>query len=148
MDFWMNNSPDKVKKLFPKIDVLIINENEARLLTGNSSLKNCIDDLFKIGVKRMVIKLGNYGLVYASDTTKFFVPAVLVDKVIDPTGAGDSFAGGVLGFISKFGMNNLIEAVKHGSAIASYTISGFGLENLCKIDDKEFNKKIKKNKII
>jgi sugar/nucleoside kinase (ribokinase family) len=143
MDFWINNSPDKVKKLFPKIDVLIINENEARLLTSNSSLKNCIDDLFKIGVKRMVIKLGNYGLVYASDTTKFFVPAVLVDKVIDPTGAGDSFAGGFMGYLST--VENLREedfkkACIKGTVMASFCIEEFGLTrllNLSKNDIKE-----------
>ena len=107
MDFWINNSPDKVKKLFPEIDVLIINENEAKLLTNKNSLKNCIDDLYSMGVKRMIIKLGNYGLVYSHGKTKFFVPAVLVDKVIDPTGAGDSFAGGFMGYLST--VENLTE---------------------------------------
>ena len=82
----------------------------------------------------MVIKLGNYGLVYASNTTRFFLPAVLVDQVKDPTGAGDSFAGGLLGYISTNGLSDINKAVAFGSAVASYTVSGFGLESLVQIN--------------
>ena len=144
MDFWINNSPDKVKKLFPEIDVLIINENEAKLLTNKNSLKNCIDDLYSMGVKRMIIKLGNYGLVYSHGKTKFFVPAVLVDKVIDPTGAGDSFAGGFMGYLStveNLTEQNYKEACITGTAMASFCIEEFGLTRLLNLSQNDIKER-------
>lgn len=152
MDFWINNSPNKVKKLFPEIDVLIINENEAKLLTNKNSLKNCIDDLSTMGVKRMVIKLGNYGLVYSCGTTKFFIPAVLVDRVIDPTGAGDSFAGGFMGYLStveNLTEQNYKEACITGTVMASFCIEEFGLTRLLNLTPKiiEERKKLLMNQI-
>ncbi len=144
MDFWINNSPDEVKKLFPEIDVLIINENEAKLLTNKNSLKNCIDDLYSMGVKRMVIKLGNYGLLYSHNKTKFFVPAVLVDKVIDPTGAGDSFAGGFMGYLStieNLTEENYKEACITGTVMASFCIEEFGLTRLLNLSQKDIKER-------
>ncbi|MBH59568.1 MAG: sugar kinase [Dehalococcoidia bacterium] len=140
MDFWINNSAESVKRLFPNVDVIIINENEAKLITNENSLRNCIEKIQNLGAERMVIKLGNYGLVYASNSTRFFLPAVLVEQVKDPTGAGDSFAGGFMGYLST--VENLSEeefkdACIYGSVMASFCVEEFGLERLLSLDNNE-----------
>ena len=140
MDFWINNSPQLVKSLFPKINVLVINENEAKLITNENTLRNCIEQIQKLGAKRMVIKLGNYGLVYASETTRFFLPAVLVGQVKDPTGAGDSFAGGFMGYLStveNLKEKDFKEACISGSVMASFSVEEFGLNRLLNLTKED-----------
>jgi sugar/nucleoside kinase (ribokinase family) len=145
MDFWINNYLSSVKELFPLIDVLVINENEARLITGNNSLKTCIDALFELNIKRMVIKLGNYGLIYASHNERYFLPAILVDHVKDPTGAGDSFAGGFMGYLStveNFAEKDFKEACLIGSVMASFCVEEFGVKGLMELTkEKILNRK-------
>ena len=109
MDFWINNNLEDVKKLFPLIDILIINENEAKLISKENNLKMCISKLYDMGVRRMIIKLGNYGMIYSYNEETFFLPALLLDKVVDPTGAGDSFAGGFMGYLSTVNAYEEIE---------------------------------------
>jgi len=144
MDFWINNSPESVIELLPKVDVIVINENEAKLITNENSLNNCIKKIQGFGANRMVIKLGNYGLVYASNTTRFFLPAVLVEQVKDPTGAGDSFAGGFMGYLST--VENLSEkefkdACVYGSVMASFCVEEFGLDRLLALNNDEIKKR-------
>ena len=125
--------------------MLVINENEARLITGNNSLKTCIDALFELNIKRMVIKLGNYGLIYASDNERYFLPAILVDHVKDPTGAGDSFAGGFMGYLStveNFAEKDFKEACLIGSVMASFCVEEFGVKGLMELTkDKILDRK-------
>ena len=144
MDFWINNSPESVIELLQKLDVIVINENEAKLITNENSLSNCIKKIQGFGANRMVIKLGNYGLVYASNTTRFFLPAVLVEQVKDPTGAGDSFAGGFMGYLST--VENLSEkefkdACVYGSVMASFCVEEFGLDRLLALNNDEIKKR-------
>jgi sugar/nucleoside kinase (ribokinase family) len=146
MDFWIKNSPNKVKNLLPKIDVLVINENEAKLLTNKNSLKNCLDDLSDMGTKRMVIKLGNYGLLYSSTTARFFLPAIPVEQVTDPTGAGDSFAGGFMGYLStveNLSEKDFKEACIIGTVMASFCVEDFGINRLLNLSNKDIEERKK-----
>jgi len=90
-----------------------------------------------LGPKIVIIKMGGQGSLLAFKDKKHYVSVVPNTEVYDPTGAGDSFAGGVIGYIAKYGLDNPIEAVVHGSAVASYTVSGFGLEQLLKLNQKK-----------
>lgn len=146
MDFWINNKLDHVKKLFPLIDILIINENEAKLICNDNNLKKCISKLESLGVKRMIIKLGNYGMIYSYDNEIFFLPALLLDKVVDPTGAGDSFAGGFMGYLSTVQKSDEIEfknACVFGTVMASFCVEDFGANKTLNLTEEEI--KIRKN---
>ena len=146
MDFWINNKLDHVKKLFPLIDILIINENEAKLICNDNNLKKCISKLESFGVKRMIIKLGNYGMIYSYDNEIFFLPALLLDKVVDPTGAGDSFAGGFMGYLSTVQKSDEIEfknACVFGTVMASFCVEDFGANKTLNLTEEEI--KIRKN---
>ena len=146
MDFWINNKLDHVKKLFPLIDILIINENEAKLICNDNNLKKCISKLESLGVKRMIIKLGNYGMIYSYDNEIFFLPALLLDKVVDPTGAGDSFAGGFMGYLSTVQKSDEIEfknACVFGTVMASFCVEDFGANKTLNLTEEEIN--IRKN---
>ena len=146
MDFWINNKLDHVKKLFPLIDILIINENEAKLICSDNNLKKCISKLESLGVKRMIIKLGNYGMIYSYDNEIFFLPALLLDKVVDPTGAGDSFAGGFMGYLSTVQKSDEIEfknACVFGTVMASFCVEDFGANKTLNLTEEEI--KIRKN---
>ena len=142
MDFWINNKLDHVKKLFPLIDILIINENEAKLICNDNNLKKCISKLESLGVKRMIIKLGNYGMIYSYDNEIFFLPALLLDKVVDPTGAGDSFAGGFMGYLSTVQKSDEIEfknACVFGTVMASFCVEDFGANKTLNLTEEEIN---------
>ena len=146
MDFWIKNSPNKVKNLLPIIDVLVINENEAKLLTNKNSLKNCLDALSDMGTKRMVIKLGNYGLLYSSTIARFFLPAIPVERVTDPTGAGDSFAGGFMGYLStveNLSEKDFKEACIIGTVMASFCVEDFGINRLLNLSNKDIEERKK-----
>ena len=125
-----------------KVDILMLNDEESMQLTGKDNLEEISQDFLKIGPKIVIIKKGGEGSLIAHNNTISYVSVVPNTPVYDPTGAGDSFAGGVLGYISNYGIDDPVKAVIHGSAVASYTVSGFGLENLCKLDKDDLNKKI------
>ena len=120
---------------------------EAMQLTGMTNLEKIADQFLAYGPKMVIIKKGGSGSLLAFEKKKVNISIVPNTPVLDPTGAGDSFAGGFLGYISKFGLDNPINAVVHGTVTASYTVSGFGLEKLCTIEDDDFNNKIKEIKI-
>ena len=140
MDFWINNNIGDVKKLFPLIDILIINENEAKLISKENNLKLCISKLNEMGIKRMIIKLGNYGMIYSHREEIFFLPALLLDKVVDPTGAGDSFAGGFMGYLSTINTSDEIEfknACIYGTVMASFCVEDFGINKTINLSKEE-----------
>ena len=140
MDFWINNNIGDVKKLFPLIDILIINENEAKLISKENNLKLCISKLNEMGIKRMIIKLGNYGMIYSHREEIFFLPALLLDKVVDPTGAGDSFAGGFMGYLSTINTSDEIEfknACIYGTVMASFCVEDFGINKTVNLSKEE-----------
>jgi len=140
MDFWINNNIGDVKKLFPLIDILIINENEAKLISKENNLKLCISKLNEMGIKRIIIKLGNYGMIYSHREEIFFLPALLLDKVVDPTGAGDSFAGGFMGYLSTINTSDEIEfknACIYGTVMASFCVEDFGINKTINLSKEE-----------
>jgi len=147
MNLWIDLFPKDVWKLISKIDILFLNEEEAIQLTGNNNMKEIIEKILNVGPNTVIIKLGSKGALLATKNNKTYISVVPDTSVIDPTGAGDSFAGGTLGYIAKHGLHNIIEAVKHGTVIASYTVSNFGINNLCNIENEDFNKKLSLIKI-
>jgi len=142
MNLWINLFPKKVWELISKVNVFMLNEEEAIQLTNKSNLESIADDFLNLGPQIVIIKMGGEGALVAYGNKKVYVSVAPHTTVYDPTGAGDSFAGGVLGYIANYGIDNPVKAVIHGSAVASYTVSGFGLENLCKLDKDDLNKKI------
>ena len=143
MNLWINLFPNEVIELIKNVNMFLLNDEEAIQLTGMYDLEKIADLFLSYGPKIVIIKRGSKGALLAFDKSKKYISVVPNTKVIDPTGAGDSFAGGVLGYIANYGLNNPIDAVVHGTAIASFTVAGFGVEELCKITDQELFNKIK-----
>ena len=141
MNLWIDLSIEKVWKLISKVNIFMINDEEAKQLTGKNNLDKIADLLLSKGPQIVIIKKGSKGSLLAYKNNKINISVVPNTNLIDPTGAGDSFAGGVLGYIANKGLDNLIEAVKYGTAVASFTVSGFGLENLYKIEKEELLKR-------
>ncbi len=134
MNYWIDSKADVLKTLLSKIDLLMINEGELRKLTGNWNTIAAVKEVAQMGPKAVVIKRGEYGFVMYCENRFFILPAFPVDKVVDPTGAGDTFAGGVYGYLAKTGepLNylNLRHACVHGCLMASFTVQDFGLNSL------------------
>ena len=143
MNLWIDLFPNDVINLIKNVDIILLNDEEARQLTGMSDLEKISDLFLSYGAKIVIIKKGSKGSLLAYENNKINISIVPDIKVLDPTGAGDSFAGGILGYIAKYGMETPVDAVMHGTAIASYTVSGFGIENLCKITLNSLIEKVK-----
>jgi len=143
MNLWIDLFPNDVTKLISSVDIFLLNDEEAMQLTGMSDLEKISDLFLSYGPQIIIIKKGSKGSLLAYQNKKINISVVPNIKVLDPTGAGDSFAGGVLGYMAKYGIDDPINAVIHGTAIASYTVSGFGVENLCKISSSNLKNSIK-----
>ena len=142
MNLWIDLFPKDVTELIKNVDIFLLNDEEAFQLTGMNDLEKISDLFLSYGPKIVIIKKGSRGSLLAYENNKINVSIVPNTKVVDPTGAGDSFAGGVLGYIAKYGLENPHKAVAHGTAIASYTVSGFGIEQLCTISSDDLKNKI------
>ena len=142
MNLWIDLFPKDVTKLIKNVDIFLLNDEEAIQLTGMNDLEKISDLFLSYGPKIVNIKKGSRGSLLAYKNNKINISVVPNTNVIDPTGAGDSFAGGVLGYIAKYGLENPHQAVAHGTAIASYTVSGFGIEKLCTISSDDLKNKI------
>jgi len=140
MNFWMDIAMDDLKKTLKEIDILIINDEEARQLSGEYSLVKAAKAIRAMGPKYLIIKKGEHGALLFHDTKVFFAPALPLEEVFDPTGAGDTFAGGFMGYIAStddYSFENMKRAIIAGSAMASFCVEQFGtekLENLSKQD--------------
>jgi sugar/nucleoside kinase (ribokinase family) len=140
MNYWITGKLAELKKTLAEVDVLVINETEARMLSGNFNLKKAVEALQKMGPRIVVIKRGEHGVTLFSDSGIFSAPAFPLDEVHDPTGAGDTFAGGFMGHLAKAGDlsdANLRRAVIYGSVMASYAVEEFGLSRLLRLTPKE-----------
>jgi sugar/nucleoside kinase (ribokinase family) len=142
MDFWINSQPDNLKKVVAKSDILVINDSEAKLLTGQNNIRDAAEDIVKLGPSVLVIKRGEYGaMVYKKDEGIFVCPALLLKDVKDPTGAGDTFAGGFTGYLSTcsdpLSMKQLKEAMLYGTVMASFTVQDFGTDALEKANKSD-----------
>ena len=140
MNFWMDNTLEDLMEVIKRVDVITINDEEARQLSGQSSLVAAARNIHEMGPKYVVIKKGEHGALLFSGDNVFFAPALPLEEVFDPTGAGDTFAGGFAGFLSKtnnFTFENMKKAVIYGSALASFTVEKFGTERISDLSSKE-----------
>ena len=133
MNFWMDHSRSVLDQVIEKVDVISINDEEARQLTGEYSLVKAAAQIHQMGPEYVVIKKGEHGALLFHNHEIFSAPALPLEEVIDPTGAGDSFAGGLIGYLTQTGdisFNNMKLALIYGSAMASFTVEKFGTENM------------------
>jgi sugar/nucleoside kinase (ribokinase family) len=140
MNYWIKGKLEELKKVLAEVDILVINETEARLLSGVSNLKKAAEVIRKMGPRTLVIKRGEHGVMLFAERGIFSAPAFPLDQVHDPTGAGDSFAGGFMGHLAKAGKLSdaqLRRAVIYGSVMASYAVEEFGLARLLRLTPKE-----------
>jgi len=146
MDFWMQIALDDLLNVIKEIDVLTINDEEARLLSGELSLKKAANKILTMGPKYLIIKKGEHGaLLFDKNNHVFSAPALLLEEVFDPTGAGDTFAGGFMGYLSsqeEINWDAMKKAVIVGSAMASFTVEKFGIERLENLSQDEIDTRI------
>lgn len=138
MNFWINGKLSDLKKVMTRTDVLLINEGESMQLSGATNAIAAAEIIAKMGPKAVVIKRGEYGFVLCYQNELFILPAFPVAQVIDPTGAGDSFAGGFIGYLAREGKGldfaSLKQACVYGCLLASFTVEGFGIEGQKNLD--------------
>jgi len=146
MDFWMQIALDDLLNVIKEIDVLTINDEEARLLSGELSLKKAANKILTMGPKYLIIKKGEHGaLLFDKNNHVFSAPALLLEEVFDPTGAGDTFAGGFMGYLSsqeEINWDSMKKAIIAGSAMASFTVEKFGIERLENLSKSEIDTRI------
>lgn len=140
MNFWMDNTLEDLKKVIEKVDVITINDEEARQLTGEYSLVVAAKKIKSMGPKYVVIKKGEHGALLFHDDNVFFAPALPLEEVFDPTGAGDTFAGGFAGYLAKtedYSFENMKNAVIYGSTLASFCVEKFGTQRMESLNSKD-----------
>ena len=145
MNFWMDIAMEELMKVIAIIDVLTINDAEARQLSGEYSLVKAAQKILKMGPKTLVIKKGEHGALLFNKDEVFFAPALPLEDVYDPTGAGDSFAGGFIGFLAKtkdISFENMKRAIIFGSAMASFTVEKFGTERLIGLSQADVDSRV------
>jgi len=145
MNFWIDNTPSDLKKVISMVDVLAINDSEARELSGEYSLPRAAKKILTMGPDHLIIKKGENGALLFSDEKIFFAPALPLEDVFDPTGAGDSFAGGFIGYLAKTGdisFANMKNAIIAGSAMASFCVEKFGTGNLVNLNTTDIYNRI------
>ncbi len=136
MNLWINHKKESLLKLMKRVDLFVANDGEARLLTGEHNLVRAAKAMRKLGPRFIVLKKGEHGVLFYSDKVKFAFPAFPVDEVIDPTGAGDTFAGGLMGYLTranKFDAKTIKRAVLMATTVASFNVQGFGMEKTSKL---------------
>lgn len=146
MNFWMDIALDDLKKTIARVDVLTINDEEARQLSGEYSLVKASRKILAMGPKFLIIKKGEHGaLLFNKENQVFFAPALPLEEVFDPTGAGDSFAGGFIGYLAACNdltFENMKRAIIVGSAMASFTVEKFGTERLENLSRSDIDNRI------
>lgn len=145
MDFWMNTAWDSLLQILSQVDVITINDAEARQLSGEFSLVKAAKKIQEMGPRVVIIKKGEHGALLFDENKIFFAPALPLEDVFDPTGAGDTFAGGFAGYITQtadLSYENMKKAIIVGSALASFTVEKFGTEKLQHISSLEFENRL------
>lgn len=140
MNYWIKGRPEDLRKTLAAVDLLVINEGEARMLSGRDNLKRAASEIRALGPSVVVIKRGEYGACLFKDTTIFFAPGYPLEQVCDPTGAGDTFAGGFMGCLARSGdlsEAGLRRALVYGSVMASFAVEEFGLSRLLRLQTQE-----------
>jgi sugar/nucleoside kinase (ribokinase family) len=149
MNFWMDCALPELKEVMKRVDVITINDEEARQLSGEYSLIKAAAIIQEMGPKYVVIKKGEHGALLFHDKQVFFAPALPLEEVFDPTGAGDTFAGGFSGFITQsenISFENMKTAIVHGSNLASFCVEKFGTERMVALTKEEVQNRLKQFK--
>ena len=140
MNYWIEGKPEALKRLLGRVDVLLINDGEIRQLTGERNLVRAVAAVRRLGPQAVVVKRGEHGVLVFQGESAFALPAFPLDNVMDPTGAGDAFAGGFLGYLASRGLDgerDLRRAAVVGSVMASYQVEDFSLDRLKRLTDPE-----------
>lgn len=151
MNFWIDIALDSLKKVIAKVDVLTINDEEARMLSGEYSLVKAAEKIHAMGPAYIVIKKGEHGALLFHECKIFFAPALPLAEVFDPTGAGDTFAGGFIGYLAKtddISFENMKRAIIHGSAMASFCVEKFAIERMKDLTQEEIADRLAQFKTI
>lgn len=144
MNLWINNSRAALMQTLEKVDILILNDSEARLLTGEDNLISAAKKILTYGPSRVIVKKGEHGAISLTETTFFSAPAHPLESVCDPTGAGDSFAGGFLGHVASVGNTaeeTIRQAIIYGTIVASFNVEDFSLERQRVLKRAEINRR-------
>ena len=145
MNFWMDIALDDLHKVLKRVDVITINDEEARQLSGEYSLVNAAKKIHGMGPKYVVIKKGEHGALLFNNVNMFYAPALPLAEVFDPTGAGDTFAGGFCGYLAKtenVSFENMKNAIIYGSNLASFCVEKFGTERMQNLTEKEIKTRL------
>jgi sugar/nucleoside kinase (ribokinase family) len=151
MNFWIDIALDALKEVISKVDVLTINDEEARMLSGEYSLVNAAAKIHKMGPKYLVIKKGEHGALLFYEGNMFFAPAMPLAEVFDPTGAGDTFAGGFIGYLAKtddISFENMKRAIIYGSAMASFCVEKFSIERMKELTQEQISRRVEAFKML
>ena len=149
MNFWMDNTMDELTEVIRKVDVITINDEEARQLSGEYSLVRAAEKIHKMGPQYVVIKKGENGALLFNNGDVFFAPALPLEEIFDPTGAGDTFAGGFIGYLASthdISFENMKRAVIYGSNFASFCVEKFGTERMVDLSQKEIQTRLRQFK--
>jgi sugar/nucleoside kinase (ribokinase family) len=146
MNFWISSKPEALCRVLQKVDIVVINEGEARQFTGEANLVKAARQIISLGCKRLVVKRGEYGVLMFTADSLFAAPAYPLEEVFDPTGAGDTFAGGFMGYLANTGdlsEEGIRQAIVFGSVMASFNVEDFSLDRMKRLDYKEIEARFK-----
>ena len=146
MNYWIDHKRASLLRLIKKVDIFVANDAEARSLSGETNLIKAANALCRMGAPMVVIKKGEHGVLVVYEGCLFCLPAYPVETIVDPTGAGDTFAGGFMGYLAKSKKINLTEvkkAISYGTIMASFNVEGFGVERTAKLTQNEVAKRLK-----
>ncbi|MCY4441410.1 MAG: PfkB family carbohydrate kinase [Deltaproteobacteria bacterium] len=147
MDHWINENPGELRKVLERVETVVINDSEARMLSGHDNIVRAARAILKMGPRAVLIKRGEYGVFQFSDDSTFVVPAYPLEDVLDPTGAGDSFAGAFMGCLAAGGANGdegLRRAIVYGNVTASFTVEDFGPRRLLTLERGEVDERYRR----
>lgn len=146
MNFWISSKPESLRKVLQKADIVVINEGEARQFTGEANLVKAARQIIALGCKRLVVKRGEYGVLMFTADSIFAAPAYPLEEVFDPTGAGDTFAGGFMGYLANTGdlsEDGIRQALVFGSVMASFNVEDFSLDRMKRLNYNEIESRYK-----
>jgi len=146
MNFWINNKRNSLIRLLRQVNIYVANDQEARSLSGEHNLIKAAKRLHSLGPRMVLIKKGEHGVFFYSENFSFSLPAYPTDNVIDPTGAGDTFAGGFMGYLAsckKVTPDSIKKALAYGTAAASFNVEGFGVERTCALKRKDLDARLR-----
>ena len=149
MNYWIRGTPEELRRTLSRVDMLVINEKEVRMLAGIDNLRRAASAVRELGPSAVVVKRGEYGACLFQDESIFFAPGYPLEELHDPTGAGDSFAGGFMGYLARtgdLGDDNLRRALVYGSVMASFAVEEFGLSRLLRLNWNDIQRRFQEFK--